>query len=205
MNRMNHFVSKSLLFFSFIFIALSACHKEPETIIKTVVKTDTLIIKKLDTLKITNFVQDTVATFLLVRHAEAVKTDTDPDPELTAVGQARALALRQLLSQVNLAGILSTNFKRTKNTVQPTADDKSLAINTYDASYQWQNIDAWIKTYKGKTALIAGHSNTIPNLVNLFLGKNTFTAIPDSINSNFYIVTVSKKGNGKVMLLKYGN
>lgn len=191
--------------FTIVFSTLCACKKEPETIIKTIVKTDTLIIKQLDTLKITNFVQDTVATFLLVRHAEATKTTTDPDPELTAIGRTRALALQHTLSQVNLAGILSTNFKRTKQTVQPTADAKSLTINQYDASYQSQNIDNWIKTYKGKTALIAGHSNTIPNLANLFIGKSTFTSIPDSIHSNLYLITVSKKGNGKVMLLKYGN
>lgn len=198
-------MNKIIFLFAFIFIALSACQKEPETIIKTVVKTDTLIIKQLDTIKLTNFVQDTVSTFFLVRHAEAVKTNTDPDPELTAVGQTRALALRQTLSQVSLAGIHSTNFKRTRNTVQPTADAKSLTINTYDATFQSQNIDNWIKTYKGKAALIAGHSNTIPNLANLFIGKNTFSAIPDSINSNLYIITVSKRGNGKVLLLKYGN
>lgn len=198
-------MNKFTLFLAFIYIALSACQKEPETIIKTVVKTDTLIIKQLDTIKLTNFVQDTVATFFLVRHAEAVKTNTDPDPELTAIGQTRAIALRQTLAQVNLEGIHSTNFKRTRNTVQPTADAKSLTINIYDATYQSQNIDNWIKTYKGKAALIAGHSNTIPNLANLFIGKNTFSAIPDSINSNLYIVTVSKRGNGKVLLLKYGN
>src|SRR5262245_58786206 len=55
----------------------------------------------------------------VVRHAE---TTTDPnDPALSAAGQARAQALAQIVAPAQLAAVLSSQFRRTRETGAPAA------------------------------------------------------------------------------------
>ncbi len=204
------------LFLSFACLIVSiaclpACEKEPETIIQTVTKTDTLFVAQhdtiflqvTDTLTLTDFVHDTATTFIVLRHAET--TGIGSNPNLSTDGLARAEALRRILANVPLSAVFASNYNRTKQTAQPTADDKSLAINIYDPLNQSPLVDDWLETYRGKTVLVLGHSNTVPSLLNLFLGSNTYQNLPDTEYDNLFIATVSEKGRAKVLHLKYGN
>jgi bisphosphoglycerate-dependent phosphoglycerate mutase len=53
-------------------------------------------------------------------------------------------------------------------------------------------LNKFLKDTSGKTVFVVGHSNTIPSLVNLLIGKKKYTAIEDTNNSNFYIVIRQK-------------
>lgn len=66
--------------------------------------------------------QDSSTTLILVRHAEKVK-DGSNDPILTPEGKVRANELMYILKHVELSAIYSTPYKRTQQTVLPTANE----------------------------------------------------------------------------------
>lgn len=117
-------------------------------------------------------------TYILVRHAE--KENTKNDPQLTKEGQERAKRLAALLDKQTIDAIYSTNFNRTRNTVQPLADAKGLQVKFYESQPD-------IAGLKG-TIVICGHSNTIPALANSLLGKEQFKTFDDSDYGNILII-----------------
>lgn len=137
-------------------------------------------------------------TFILVRHAE--KEGTGKDPVLTKEGEERSRALVQLFDKQKIDAIMSTNFNRTRNTVEPIAKAKGINTQIYGSMNEpdvVKLIDA------GGTVLICGHSNTIPALANLLLGKNQFANYEDSDYGNILIITTSAIGKATVTHLKY--
>lgn len=194
-----------------LLVALSSCEKDPEIITKTVIETDTIFVahhdtiflQVTDTLTLTDFVHDTATTFIVLRHAETTGGGTNPN--LSTDGLARAEELRRILANVPLAAVFASNYNRTKQTAQPAADDKSLTVNIYDPLNQMPLVDDWLGAYRGKTVLVLGHSNTVPSLLNLFLGSNDYPNLPDTEYDNLFIATVSEKGRAKILHLKYGN
>jgi broad specificity phosphatase PhoE len=191
--------------------ALSSCEKDPEIITNTVIETDTIlvtqhdtiIIHSTDTLTLTDFIQDTATTFIVLRHAET--TGSGSDPNLSTAGMARADELRRILGNVPLAAVFSSNYNRTRQTAQPTATDKALNINIYDPLNQSPLVDNWLAAYRGQTVLVLGHSNTVPALLNLFLGSSEYSNLPDTEYNNLFIATVSDRGRARVLHLKYGD
>ena len=120
-------------------------------------------------------------TFILIRHAEKESGSTDPN--LSKEGEARAQSLVRLLEKQKIDAIYSTNFNRTKNTVKPLADAKSISIQTYEKE---PDIDKLQKN--GGTIVICGHSNTIPALANKLIGKQQFTNFADDDYGNVLII-----------------
>lgn len=127
-------------------------------------------------------------TYILVRHAE--KEDVAKDPGLSAGGQERAKRLAAMLSSQQIDAIYSTNFNRTKNTVKPLADAKGLQITTYEKQPD-------VAAMKG-TVVICGHSNTIPALANILIGKEQYKTFEDSDYGNILIIK-----DGTVTHLRY--
>ena len=194
-----------------LFSSLTSCHKDPEIITQTVIQTDTVFVTQhdtitlhsTDTLTLTDFIQDTATTFIVLRHAETSGAGTDPN--LSAAGLARADELRRILGNVPLAAVFSSNYNRTRQTAQPTATDKSLTVNIYDPLNQSPLVDNWLAAYRGQTVLVLGHSNTVPVLLNLFVGSNEFSNLPDTEYNNLFIATVSERGRAKILHMKYGD
>ncbi|MCB0529704.1 MAG: histidine phosphatase family protein [Saprospiraceae bacterium] len=190
--------------------ALCSCAKEPKVITNTIVETDTLylvqqdtiFITTTDTLSLTEYVQDTATTFILVRHAET--TGAGSDPALSASGQARADELRRILSNVPLSAVYASNFNRTMQTAQPVAQEKSLPVSTYDPLSPGPFADAALATYHAGTVLVVGHSNTVPALLNVLTGTNAWSNLPDTEYDNLFLVTVLEKGRATVVHMKYG-
>jgi 2,3-bisphosphoglycerate-dependent phosphoglycerate mutase len=127
-------------------------------------------------------------TFILVRHAEKEATGTDPG--LTKEGEERAESLVKLLEKQNIDAIYSTNFNRTKNTIKPLAESKGLEVQLYEKQPD-------ITRLKG-TVVICGHSNTIPALANLLIGKEQFETFDDKDFGNILIIK-----DGSVTHLRY--
>lgn len=139
-------------------------------------------------------------TFILVRHAEkeaAASGDQmmNKDPMLSKEGEARAQSLMKLLDKQKVDAIYSTNFNRTKNTVKPLAEAKGITVQTYEALK-----DADLNKLKATngTIVIVGHSNTIPQIANLLIGKEQFKTFEDSDYGNLLIIS-----NGSVTHLRY--
>ncbi len=121
----------------------------------------------------------------LLRHAE--KVDDSADAALSVEGEARAQVYADILKDENLTAIFSTPYIRTRKTAEPTAVMHGLAIQEYDPA-QPEDLVAILKNHSG-TVLVTGHSNTIPELVNLLTGEN-MPNLDDRVYDRVYRVTL---------------
>ncbi len=131
-----------------------------------------------------------VTTILLTRHAEKASA-TDDNPPLSEAGKARALRLTTLFPNAKPDEFYSTPYKRTMETLQPWADKTGLQIQTYDASNLAEFANR-LNDKKGKTIVVAGHSNTTPALANLLLGEDRYKTMADDEYNKIFIITVNK-------------
>lgn len=129
-----------------------------------------------------------VTTVILVRHAEKVKSE-DKNPELSEKGKERALQLAELLQNSNIDVIYSTDYIRTKTTVEPLAGKIEKEIQIYNPRDE-NFIKKLLSDNPGKTILVSGHSNTTPMLVNQLLGKDKYQQLDESEYSKIFFVTV---------------
>ena len=131
------------------------------------------------------FVQPT--SVYLVRHAEK---GSDSNPSLTQAGQQRAQDLATLLRSADLDAAYSTDYCRTAQTAQPTAQDHNLSLDvmktmgvpvnftscTPEIQVNTQVTNASsnhaatvanhiLNNHTGSEVLVVGHSNTIPEIV----------------------------------------
>ena len=130
-----------------------------------------------------------VTTFFLIRHAEKDRSNPeDADPELNQRGLGRAMHWAEILSDVDLDAIYSTDYARTSMTAAPTAVKQDITVQYYDPG-QW-DAAAFKLENKGKNVLVVGHSNTTPDLTNRLLGETRFPAMEDTDNGSLFIVQV---------------
>lgn len=142
----------------------------------------------------------------MVRHAD--RTDP-PQDNLIPAGVTRANELSRVLFHTGIDSIFSTNFNRTRNTVQPLATAKNLPIILYD------NLDSLLnrilKNSKGKTVLVAGHSNTVSEFITKCGCTPPFAEIPSTQFDNLFLIILQKEKinnsvstSCKLLQLKYG-
>lgn len=109
-------------------------------------------------------------TVFLVRHAEKV-LDGGTDPGLAEQGQQRAKRLVELFKTFNPTAIYATQFQRTQLTGQPLANALNipltvLAIDKENTEhYPSLLLERICALPKGANALVIGHSNSIPAIV----------------------------------------
>ena len=147
-----------------------------------------------------NFADTEGAVFFIVRHAEK-DTTGGSNADLIAIGRGRAKALQKMLKKVKINGVFSTNTPRTKHTAEPTAKSKHLTVEIYDAKKQ-KELLAGLVDKKGKF-LIVGHSNTLPQLINILTGNDQEKEFSESDYTRFYIVSAKKLGEAKVLMLRF--
>lgn len=136
----------------------------------------------------------------LVRHAEKSKAKTK-DPELSDAGQSRAKVLAELLADVELDKIYSTNYIRTQMTATPTAKSQKLEITPYALPAKLLAAKI-LKLHKLEKVLVVGHSNTIPELISA-LGIETPIVIEHDQYGDLYIVKFDA-GKPQLTLSKFG-
>ena len=144
-------------------------------------------------------------TVILVRHAEKA-AEPAADPPLTAAGAARANALAELVKDAGIKAIFSTQFVRTRSTAQPIATRLGLPVQIVDArapGHARLVADSILKTHRGQTVLVVGHSNTVPEIV-AALGAPQPAPICDDGYDSIFIVTVPTAGAPTVVRLHFG-
>lgn len=127
-------------------------------------------------------------TIFLIRHAE--KVDNSKNPDLSKAGLERAEHWKNILAQVSIKAVYSTDFLRTIQTATPTATSKNLEIIKYDP--KTIDLKKLKKEHKGQAFLIVGHSNTTPDLANRFINQKVYEPIDDTVFGNLYIITISE-------------
>jgi 2,3-bisphosphoglycerate-dependent phosphoglycerate mutase len=140
--------------------------------------------------------QAQTTTYILLRHAEkdtsvAGSSAMRADPPLSKEGELRAQKLLAVLKEYTPDIIYSTNYTRTRSTVAPLAVKFNKEVKLYDP----RNLAAFAEQLlqeRGKTIIVAGHSNTTPALANLLIKENTYKDLDDSVYNQLWIVTVSE-------------
>lgn len=102
-----------------------------------------------------------VPNIYVVRHLHTPKGVKDPD--LTAEGQAYAVALAHWLSRDPPQVIFVSSTKRAHQTAAPAARRYGLTPNEYDPADTAGLIAAILR--QPGTILVVGHSNTVPDIV----------------------------------------
>ncbi|NAS13405.1 SixA phosphatase family protein [Poritiphilus flavus] len=158
-----------LLIFAFFLITLIACKDEN---------------KASETIE-----SQEVSTFYFIRHAEKDRSNSDDiDPELNQKGLGRAMHWAEILNDVSLDAIYTTDYERTSMTAAPSAVKQDITVQYYSpgevdiAQFKADNL--------GKDVLVVGHSNTTPDFVNKMLGEERFGSMDDRDNGSLFIVQV---------------
>lgn len=144
-----------------------------------------------------------VTTVVLVRHAEKVIDPNNPDVDLSPAGQTRAQELARIFGDAGITAIYATQYKRTQETVKPLADKLGVPVNVVNSK---DTADLLVKiraANSGQTVFVAGHNNTVPEIIRA-LGGPEYPTIPESEYDNLFIVTVYRTGQAKVVKMKYG-
>ena len=109
------------------------------------------------------------ATILLVRHAE--KVSNAPDAGLSDLGKERAERLARVLADAGISAIYTSEVQRTQQTVAPLAKRLKIEPTVIAA----KDMDGLVKRLQavpdGAVVLVVGHSNTLPIIIEKFLGK----------------------------------
>lgn len=134
--------------------------------------------------------QDTsISTFYFIRHAEKDRSNADNvDPELTQAGLGRAMHWAEILDNVQLDAIYTTDFERTSMTAAPTSVKKDITVQYYNPDEI--NIEQFKADNLNKKVLVVGHSNTVPDMVNKMIGEDKYSDMDDSDNGSLFIVQI---------------
>jgi len=122
----------------------------------------------------------------LFRHAEKQIIKGEDNPELTRAGFSRSNVLAQAMADITPGLIYSSEYTRTQQTVAPLAKQWSSDIIIKTAKDPEAQVEAALSNCN-KHVIIAGHSNTIPNLISLF-GVMEEITIEDNQYGDLFII-----------------
>lgn len=141
---------------------------------------------------------------ILVRHAEKAAAPAD-DPALSEAGLARAQALAASLRDAGVTAIVTTQFKRTRDTAQPLAAARGLQPEVVAAAKgeaHAQAVAAAVRRHAGGVVLVVGHSNTVPAII-AALGGPRLPDLCDSAYADLFVL-VPGAAESKLVRSRYG-
>lgn len=145
-------------------------------------------------------------TVVLVRHAE--KAGEAGDPDLSPAGQARAQALAQALAEARVTSVISTPFKRTRQTAAPAAEAAGVPVVAIDtqggvAAHAARVAAEVRKAPPTAAVLVVGHSNTVPEIARA-LGDPAPPALTDCDYDGMTVIQLAPGQPPKVVRGRYG-
>lgn len=136
-------------------------------------------------------------TILLARHADRNgKAD-----ELTEAGTKRAQDLVRSLEKTPIDAVFHSEFARTAATAKPLCDSRTLTPQVIPAA-ETSKLIAELRREPGRTVLVVGHSNTVPEITKA-LGGAEFT-IAENEFDDLIVVTIRGDEAPSVLRLQYG-
>jgi 2,3-bisphosphoglycerate-dependent phosphoglycerate mutase len=152
------------------------------------------------------FEAQATTTVIFVRHAEQT-ANGNGDPSLSEQGRARAQALADFLSEVDVVGgvdaVFASQYRRTQQTAAPIAEHLELAISIADADDIGGTAAAILADHKGEIVLLVGHRHTIPLLIAELHGSKQLLIKADDYD-HLYVVTIPWFGKVKTLMFRYG-
>ncbi len=142
-----------------------------------------------------------MVTVLALRHADLDLPPGSPDPDLNAAGRARADALAHVVGAAGVSTIFTSQFVRTQQTVEPSAQAFGLLPRPAPPAATLA-IDARAGRF-GEVVLLAGHSNTVPAVLTA-LGAAAVPVIGEREFDNLFVLTTHADDGAQLLCLRYG-
>lgn len=134
-----------------------------------------------------------VTKIFIVRHAEK---ESGNDPDLTAAGKIRAGDLMRTLQSEGVQKIYVSKTRRSQNTADSMRIQLHISAVQYDADTLCEKLIAAIMENRdfGKTILIIGHSNTIPQIIRKLGVKDyPYGDLGDTEYDNLFVISYKKE------------
>ncbi len=134
-------------------------------------------------------IDDSISTFYFIRHAEKDRSDpNNMDPELTQKGLGRAMHWAEILDEIPIDAVYTTDYERTQMTAAPIAVKKNLTVQIYDPAIL--DLEQFKEENKNRNVLVVGHSDSTPDFVNKLIGHEKYDPIDDGQNGSLFIVEI---------------
>lgn len=148
------------------------------------------------------------ASIVVVRHAETAGDDPR-DPSLSEAGQARAGALLLALRDLGIRAVYTSQYRRTRETGRVVAEGLNVPLVEVPitqpdiGSYSRGLLERIDREHPGGAALVVGHSNTAPVLVEVASARAT-DPIAETEYDRLYVLI---RGGDGISLLRarYGD
>ena len=123
---------------------------------------------------------------------------------------SRALSLAHVGGEDSISAIYASEFCRTQQTVQPLATQLGLAVTVVNQFAADGSLDVdplidhvWANN-RGRVVLIAGHTDSVPVIIEE-LGGGTIAPITENEFDNLFVVIIPRWwGQTRLVRLKYG-
>lgn len=140
-------------------------------------------------------------TVWIVRHGEKdTAMATRANPDLNTEGKQRAIDLATYLQKENIVQILSTDTKRT---VQTAAHIKA-PLEIYNPRSIQMVVEKIKSTWKGKTILLVGHSNTVLETIDAMGGNRPVPLLNDDDYDYIFKVVIDDAGKATATAYQFG-
>jgi phosphohistidine phosphatase SixA len=141
-------------------------------------------------------------TVLLVRHADIDVPPASDDPPLNAAGRRRAETLAHVAGTAGVTSVFTSSLIRAKQTVEPLV--ARVGLNPAEVPPPSVLAQRVVSGTLGGVVLIAGHSNTIPEMMVALGVSSGIPAIGEREFDNLFVVTVAESVGSSALSLKYG-
>ena len=138
---------------------------------------------------------------IVVRHAE--KADQTPDTPLSPKGRARAKALADLLRGAGVTHVITSEYRRSRETAAPLATALGLTVEQVPA----RDLPALVARLRAldptSIVVVVGHSNTIPPMLTVLGWPNTLD-LHEGDYDNVFVLAPHPGQRASMVRLKYG-
>lgn len=157
---------------------------------------------------------DGATTVILVRHAEKLLTGGDvplKEPE----GTERARALIPVVRDAGVSVAIASKYRRTQMTIAPVVEALALSPENVLVATEVEEVASRILDHlRGRTVLVAGHSDTVPQIVEALGAPSPCPPfevhpeygcmLPDPEYDHLFVVTLPAEGPATVVHARYG-
>jgi len=143
---------------------------------------------------------------ILVRHAEKANArGPDPDPALTRAGEARARALADALAGSRVDAIITTQYRRTRQTAAPLAAARHITPEVVDVRRgdQVAQVAQGVRAHAGKVVLVVAHAETVARIV-AALGGPRLPDLCDAEYGNLFVLVMRPGQEPALVQSRYG-
>jgi broad specificity phosphatase PhoE len=143
--------------------------------------------------------QESTTTIYLLRHAEKA-ADGTADPGISDAGRERTKAWGEYFKDKKIKSYYSTKYKRAVETASwtgtytlpnPGVPGTTTSLNLRNYDPMTFSLNDVAQKHKAESIVIVGHSNTIPTLVNNFIGDRKYPDMQENEFGNLYIIKIT--------------